>query len=671
MKVMYNTIQRKIDQLCGHMDDSILISLLLLRHLSQAGSHSLFLTNNDAEQADFHLWEIVLTKQEGSYMSSITRALTLIESLFPFVHKLIAQNERQTVEESVLEQLIYLLSDIPINNLSCAAIYENHMQRKVFAGHLTSSYGDFYTPKGIAQCLTALLDPDQGTVYDPCCGSGALLLAAQKYSKQNLNLYGQTQDEGSYLLSQINLILHGVYVDLGKTAASTLLDDQHKDKKFNYIIANPPFNNANWFTARIPFHDNRWCFGVPPRSNANFAWLQHIISHLRPNGRAAVILPNGTLTTQTYSEADIRMAIIQNKLIEAIIALPPGLFYLTKVPCCIWLLANSDNKNGEVLFIDAAHMRPDIKKNFTSIHIEQMTEVINKHRQRNLHTCTEWYGVASLETIEQNGFILSPNLYTAVSRPKASDIQGEYEKLIKVIDELSALPIDETLLSSIVLWKNAEVAKRWEKAPLLEIYSVFGGVTKSKSFFGKGFPLLDVKTVIHSPYMSDSISIYVDVTEEEKTKYGIKYGDVLLNRTSETIEELACCCVSLKDQDAVYGSFIKRLRPRDKQIIDPLYAACYFRSEIYRWEVENVSTVYTTYASIDNKKLSKISVYFPDKETQKKIGRTLFEVRQCQEQCSDKLQQQLLKEFERLLIQQYITYPILCIQSKDGDYQCI
>ncbi len=163
------------------------------------------------------------------------------------------------------------------------------------------------------------------------------------------------------------------------------------------------------------------------------------------------------------------------------------------------------------------------------------------------------------------------------------------------------------------------MAKRWEKAPLLEIYSVFG----------------------------------------------------LLNRTSETIEELACCCVSLKDQDAVYGSFIKRLRPRDKQIIDPLYAACYFRSEIYRWEVENVSTVYTTYASIDNKKLSKISVYFPDKETQKKIGRTLFEVRQCQEQCSDKLQQQLLKEFERLLIQQYITYPILCIQSKDGDYQCI
>ncbi len=664
MNAICNTLQRKIEQLCDSMEDSILISLLLLRQLSQDGSLSLFLTNNDAKQIGYHLWDIVLTNQEGNYMSSITRALTLVESLFPFVHELIEQNERQAAEESVLEQLIHLLSDVSIDDLPCAAIYENHLRKKVPACHITSSLGDFYTPKSIAQCLAAFLEPGQGTAYDPCCGSGALLLAVQRCSKENLELYGQTQDEDSYLLTQMNLILHGIYVNLGKTAANTLLDDQHKNQKFDYIIANPPFNSANWFDDHTPFYDDRWRFGVPPRSNANFAWLQHILSHLQPNGRAAVILPNGTLTTQTHQEAGIRKAMIQNKRIEAVIALPPGLFYSTRVPCCIWLLANSDNKSGDILFIDATHMKPEIKKDFASVHIEQLIELVDKHRQRKLHTCTEWYGVASLEKIEQNGFILSPNLYTSVLRPGASEIHNEYGKLLEIIDELSVLPINKTLLSSMALWRNAEIATCWEKATLLEIYDVFGGVTKSKESFGKGFPVLDVKTVIHSPYLSDSFSSSVDVTEDEKLKYGIKYGDVFLNRTSETIKELACCCVALKDQDAVYGGFIKRLRPCGKQIISPLYAACYFRSEIYRWEVENVSTVFTTYASIDNKKLSKITVYFPDMETQKKIGDILFEVFQYQKRCSHALQKKLLKEFERLLIQQYITYPILHFQNK-------
>lgn len=670
MEIINNTILKKIEQLCGNVDDSILVSLLLLRQLSQNGSLSSPLTNNNTKQMGYHLWEIILANQESNYLSSITRALTLVESLFPFVRKLIVQNERQTVEESVLKQLIYLLSDASINDLSSADIYENLLQKKVYKDHITSSFQDFYTPKSVAQCLATFLDPDQGTAYDPCCGSGALLFAVQRYSEQNLKLYGQTQDDDSYLQSQINLLLHGIHVDLGKEATNTLLDDQHKNKKFDYIIANPPFNSANWFNDNTTFCDDRWRFGLPPRSNANFAWLQHILSHLGPNGRAAVILPNGTLTTQTYREAVIREAIIQNKLIEAIIALPAGLFYSTKVPCCIWLLTNTEKKSDEVLFIDTVLMTPAIKKEITSVQVDQLKELIDKHRQGKLRTSTRWYGLASLETIKKNGFILSPNLYTTVSRPGAVEVRKEYEKLTEVIDKLSMLSIDETVLSSIVSWRNVDIAKSWEKATLLEIYDVFGGVIKSKDSFGKGFPVLDVKTVIHSPYMPNHFASYVDVTEEEKIKYGIEYGDILLNRTSETIKELACCCVALEKQNAVYSNFIKRLRPRDRQIIDPLYASCYFRSEVYRWEIENVSTVYTTYASIDNKKLSKIAVYFPDAEMQQKIGSTLFEVFQYQKQCSDKLQKKLLKEFDRLLIQQYITYPILCIQNKEGDYQC-
>lgn len=544
------------------------------------------------------------------------------------------------------------------------------IQKKIFKYRNTAPARNFYTPKSIAQCLAVLLEPSEGKIYDPCCGSGALLSAAQMYSRQNLKLYGQAQEEEAYLLSQIDLISKGIYADLGREPANALLNDQHADKKFDYIIANLPFNSANWFADHAVFYDDRWRFGVPPCSNANFAWLQHILSHLDINGRAAAILPNGTLTTQIYKEAAIREAIIRNNLVEAVIALPPGLFYSTKVPCCIWLLTNAERKCSEVLFVDTAYMNPVIKGDISSAQIEQLKEIVSRHRQGKLHDCTEWYGTASLETMEQNGFLLSPNLYTAVLRPGSSEIRKGYKDLIETIDELSALPIDETVLLEVISWKNAEVPKYWEKAGLLQIYGVFGGVTKSKSFFGKGTPLLDVKTVVHSPYMPEGFDSYVDVTEAEKMKYSIKCGDVLINRTSETIKELACCCVALKNQDAVYSSFIKRLRPCDGQIIDPLYASGYFRSEIYRWEVENVSTVFTTYASIDNKKLSRIAVYFPDLETQKKIGSTLYEVFRLQKQCPDELQRRLLGKFEKLLIQQYITYPVLCIQNKDGDYQC-
>lgn len=666
MKTRYEAIQKEIESLCG---PSILVSLLLLRHLSQDSFLPLALPSDGAKRIGRHLWERILANQGGNSMASIAESLTLVEPIFPFASKLIEQNERESVKESALKRLIYLLSEIPIDDLSCAAIYERYLRKKTAFYQAAPSFGGFYTPQGIAQCLAAFLSPDQGAAYDPCCGSGAFLLAVQKCGRQTLKLYGQAQNEESYLVSQINFILHGIYdVDLGETAISALADDQHIGKKFDSIIANPPFNLENWFDGNFPFWDDRWRLGDPPRSNANFAWLQHILSHLQPNGRAAVILPNGTLTTQTRREAAIRKAMVQNRLIEAVIALPPGLFYSAKIPFCIWLLTNGGNKNGDILFVDAGYRRPEIKKE--PVHIERLQELVNKYRQGKLHACTEWYATASLEKMEQKGFLLSPNLYTVHLRPSKDEIQRGYSRLLEIIEELSMLPIDRALLSSIIQWKNAEMEKNWKKADLLELYEAFGGVTKGKEFFGKGTPAVDVKAVIHSLYLPDRLSLYVDVTESKKIKYGIKRGDVFLNRTSETIRELACCSVALQDQKAVYSGFIKRLRPRCGQTINPLYAACYFRSEIYRWEVEDVSTVYTTYASIDNKKLSRIAVYFPGLETQEKIGAAVFESFQFRKRCSDELQRKRLEEFERLLIQQYITYPVLCAQNKEGGYPC-
>lgn len=661
MEKMYSTIQRQIDILSEQVGDSIFVSLLLIRQFAQEGAQ-------DSAKKGCGLKELVLDNQKCGCIASIARVLTFLEPSFPFVQKLIKRIETQNVEEEILRQLICLLSDAPISDMPSALIYENHLRRKAVTSPAKS--GDFYTPKGIAQCLAALLNPRHGTAYDPCCGSGSLLFAIQRYSGQNLKLYGQTQDEEAYLQSQITLALNGLYIDLGKEPANTLVDDQHRDKKFDCIIANPPFNSKNWFYGHRPYSYDTWCYGIPPRSNANFAWLQHILSHMEPDASAAVILPNGTLTTRISREAAIREAIVQNNLVEAIISLPPGLFYSTKIPCCIWLLKNTDRKRDGILFIDAANMTPKITKVVTPAHIGQLKKLINRYRQGGVPEKTEWYGTASLEQIAQTGFLLSPNLYVDIPRPKPSEIWREHEKLIEVIDKLSVLSVDESVLASVVAWKDIEAAKSWEKAGLLDIYHVFGGVTKGKKSFGAGYPMLDVKSVLHSPYVTDSISAYVDVTEEEKRKYNIKSGDVFLNRTSETAHELACCSVAIRDQDAVYSGYIKRLRPWDEQTINPLYASCYFRSEIYRWEIESVSTVYTTYASMDNQKLSKIAVYYPDEGMQEKIGSTLFRVYRYRQQCEDEAQKRLLKEFERLLIQQNITYPVLCIQNKEGDFQC-
>lgn len=251
----------------------------------------------------------------------------------------------------------------------------------------------------------------------------------------------------------MNLILNGTYANLGEKPASTLLEDLHKDMKFDYIVANLPFNTKNWYEYEdeTAFYDTRWSFGLPPRSNANFAWLQHIINHLNVLGSACVILPNGTLTTETVKEVRIREAIIRNHLLEAIITLPRGLFYSTKVPCCIWLLTKELKKKDEVLLIDATKMTPTIKKEITPVHINLWKEVIKKQREGTLEKKNTWYHRISIEELEQNEFLLSPNLYRNIPRPKPSEIRKNHEKLVARIDEILTLPIDENLHSSLKL----------------------------------------------------------------------------------------------------------------------------------------------------------------------------------------------------------------------------
>jgi len=669
-------VQKIVKKNGAHINEDTFISLLLARQVSEKPLPLIYQIKIEHFVNDISLnetghatpWDIIVSKQGGSYANAIMHAMISMEFQFPFVRYLINENAYREVEESQLHGLIEMLSDVLPMQLPLSFIYEDFMRRKLQLP--SSECGNFYTPKGVVQCISALLNPRNGSLYDPCCGSGAMLLGASQNMLKNSDstLCGQTQDVESYKICKMNLILNNLDVDLGEQPASSLTHDQHPKKSFDYIIANPPFNQSEWYEDYSICRDSRWRYGFPPRSNANFAWLQHVLSHLKKDGCAAVIMPNGTLTSRTFSESAIRQAILCDGRVEAIITFPAGLFYSTKVPFCVWLINGSDKKQNNILLIDAEKLHSKIKKTITSENIEHLNRLIDQYRKGGLHDRTELYAVVSLEEIAQKEYILSPNLYTAAEHLEPSAIRKNKPRLEACIHELQAILTDDDLLVYLTQWQQREMTSSWEKATLPELYHVFGGLSKKKEAFGQGYSLLDIKTIIRNSFLPDALDAYVQASEAEAIKYNIQYGDILLNRTSETIDELACCCVAEKDSDAIYASFVKRLRPKDKQTIYPLYAAGYFRSIVYRREIARVSTVFTTRANIDNTKLSKVSIYYPKLDMQRKIGDTLFAIFRYRQDNTDMKQRELLLEFERLFIEQYITYPILRLwETEDLD----
>jgi len=624
---------------------------------------------NPQNTVDTTPWDIIVNKHGGNYVTAIANALLHLESRFPFVRRFIEYNEYHKTDESVLNELVHLLSACIPTQDSYLSLYE-HFMGKATQSFSTAKSGDFYTPIEIIRSISALLDFKQGTVYDPCCGSGAMLIVAAQMALggSDLQLVGQTQDLETYNICQMNLILHNLDVDLGKQPANTLVSDQHANKTFDYIIANPPFNVSKWNEASPYHNDNRWRYGIPPRSNGNFAWLQHILSHLNESGRAAVILPNGTLTTRVQCERNIREAILCDGVVEAIITFPAGLFYNTNVPFCVWML-NRSQKHSNILMINGERLDPRIGKKFTTDNAKQIEELVESYRKGELQGKTETYAVVSLHELAQKDYILSPNWYTSSNYTDLSNLRFDLRHFEDCMRELKASLKGESILSYIEQWKQVDMtAISWTKAVLPDLYSIFGGIRKDKKYFGQGTPMLDMKTVIRYPFIPNTSNSYVQVTAGEIAKYNIQYGDIFLNRTSETNDTLAFCCVSTKDMEAVYNGFLHRLRPKDGQTIYPPYAAGYFRSAVYRREIEDISTVFTTRASMSQAKLSSISVYYPDWNTQRKIGDTLHMVFQyLQDNPGTKLCT-LLMDFERLLIEQYITYPIMGLLEKEKQH---
>lgn len=655
-----SSIQWRMTQLAARLSPSLVTALWIIRAASpdyapayeQMGFLDMLLPQKEEAALPETPWHTVVRAEKSQRLSSVAEALRPIMPMSSLLPELEAMPPLSPSGETALEELTEILS-----GLSPAAL-----SRVYPFGDSLSLDEEFDLPLCVLRLLLTVLDIRQGSrLYDPCCGSGALLSRAVGLlsPEKKLRYYAQAMDSAAYQLCHVHAYLSGVSIRLGEKWANPLCEDLHPEALFDCILAHPPFNQSGWYqTAQIPY-DSRWQFGIPPRSNGNFAWLQHVYSHLSPEGHAALILPNGTLTTQTQSERDIRMGLLEKGAVEAIIALPAGIFTSTKVPCCVWLLSGAPS--ATTLFIDAQ------KRNLTEDLSEDMLTIaglILHHRSGLPLEKTQWYAQATLSEIQQRDSLLSPNFYTLPPLQEAP--RQALPKLISRIDSLLPRLSGTPLHSLLAQWKQLAPPQRWDCAPISKLCQITGGIVKKKEAFGQGVPMADVVTVIRNPFLPDALPALVEVTPEEWEKYRIRAGDIFMNRSSESVEELACCCVADRDRDAVYGGYLKRLRPLGADSPDPRYLAAYFRSDIYRREITRVSPVFTTRSNINRKQLFQVMVYYPDKAMQQRLGETFHALWQFRSTCSDPVLVEALDDFGALFIEQFISCPIALLTRESS-----
>ena len=313
-----------------------------------------------------------------------------------------------------------------------------------FASLEGKNAGEFYTPSCIVRTLVEIIQPFHGRVYDPCCGSGGMFVQSAAFVQhhggnvvQDITVFGQESNPNTWKLAKMNLGIRGIEADLG-SYNDTFSADQHKNEKFDYILANPPFNLKNWGGENLR-EDVRWEYGTPPAGNANFAWMQHMIWHLNASGKIGLVLANGSLSSQTSGEGDIRRAIVEDDLVEGIVAMPGQLFYSTAIPVCLWILNKKKTQPGKTLFIDAREMGTMVTRKlreFTEEDIAKVAKAFDDFRNGELEEEKGFSAIASIEDIAQQDFILTPGRYVGIAEPE-DDGEPFEEKMARLTGEIS------------------------------------------------------------------------------------------------------------------------------------------------------------------------------------------------------------------------------------------
>ncbi len=383
-------------------------------------------------------WESIRAQaKQPSIGQIIDRALVAIENENPTLRgKLDKRFGAAQLEPGRLGELVDLISTIGFGDREHAQdilgeVYEYFLGQ--FASAEGKKGGQFYTPASVVKVLVAVLAPHKGRVYDPCCGSGGMFVQSELFvqshggRRDDISIYGQESNPTTWRLAAMNLAIRGFAADLGQEPADTFARDQFPDQKFDYILANPPFNISDWGGEKYE-SDPRWAYGRPPAGNANYAWLQHILWKLRPGGEAGVVLANGSMSSGQSGEGQIREAMVRGDVVEIMVALPPQLFINTQIPACLWFLTNDKrqrgrDRRGEVLFIDARQlgtMDTRVFRKFTDDDIAKIADTVHAWRsdgetKRKYKDVPGFCQSATVSDIEKHGFVLTPGRYVGAA----------------------------------------------------------------------------------------------------------------------------------------------------------------------------------------------------------------------------------------------------------------
>ena len=369
----------------------------------------------------------------------IDEALVLIENENPVLKgKLDKRFAAALLEPGTKGQLVDVISRIGFNSDEkdrdiLGEVYEYFLGK--FAVLEGKNAGSFYTPSHVVKLLVAILSPNKGRVYDPCCGSGGMFVQSEDFIRNHggklddISIYGQESNPTTWRLAAINLAIRGISANLGKEPRDTFAADQHTDQKFDYILANPPFNISEWSGEKYD-NDPRWVYGRPPVGNANFAWLQHILWKLRPGGQAGVVLANGSMSSNTSNEGNIREEMVRKDVVEIMVILPGQLFLNTQIPVCLWFLTSDKtlkgrDRRGETLFIDARKMgtmKNRVERILTDDDISKISNIVQSWRNKEDYVDIPSFCYrAKFEEIEKNNFILTPQRYVGTPEDETGD----------------------------------------------------------------------------------------------------------------------------------------------------------------------------------------------------------------------------------------------------------
>jgi type I restriction enzyme M protein len=483
------------DKLRGHLDAAeykhVVLGLIFLKYISDAFEEhyaeleALRGAGVDPEDKDEYLaegifwvppearWSVLKANAKQPAIGTLVDgAMTALERENPTLREVLPKGyARPTLDKQRLGELVDLFTNLDVGGKArrsrdvLGQVYEYFLAE--FASAEGKQGGEFYTPASVVRVLVAMLAPYKGRVYDPCCGSGGMFVQSEKFVEEHsgrlgdISIFGQESNPTTWRLAKMNLAIRRIEANLGPHHADTFHNDLHPDLKADYVLANPPFNISDWGGERVR-DDKRWQFGVPPVGNANYAWVQHIVSHLAPNGVAGFVLANGSLSSNQSGEGEIRKRIVEADLVDCIVALPGQLFYSTQIPVSLWFLArNKQNgrgmdgkalrdRSGEVLFIDArklGRMEDRVHRVLDAADVERIAGAYHGWRGDG-----EGYGdvagfckSATVDEVRGHGFVLTPGRYVGTEAEGEGDEPFE-EKIQRLVSTLEAQLVDSARL---------------------------------------------------------------------------------------------------------------------------------------------------------------------------------------------------------------------------------